>query len=91
MEVVLLQSAQADLLEVLTREGDQMYDAIDATLEKVRLNQGIGPKFHDHFHRKLVVDTPYGIFYSIVGTRIMVSFIMDLRQSPEAIIRRLSD
>lgn len=90
MEIVLLQSAQSDLLEILTREGEEMYETIDATLEKIRLNKGIGPKYHDQFHRKLVLNSPYGIFYSVVSERIMVSFIMDLRQSPEAILKRLT-
>jgi len=90
MEIVLLQAAQSDLLEILAREGDGMYVVLDATLEKIRLNSGIGPKFHDHFHRKLVLNTPYGIFYSVVGDRIMVSFIMDLRQSPAIILKKLS-
>ena len=74
MEIVLLQSAQSDLLEILTQEGEEMYEIIDASLEMIRMNEGIGPKYHDHFHRKLVLNSPYGIFYSVVGERIIEEF-----------------
>lgn len=89
MEIILLQSSQADLLEILACEDDDMYDKIDACLETIRLNKGIGPVFHAQFRRKLVLGTTYGIFYSVTGERIFVSFIMDLRQSPSAILKRL--
>ena len=90
MEVVLLQSAQADLLEIFSRYGEASYRLIDSALERIRTMPDLAPVYHSHFRRKLVPGTPFGIFYSVVGTRVMVSFIMDLRQDPEAIERRLS-
>ncbi len=37
MEVVLLQSAQADLLEIYSRHGEASYHVIDRSLERIRL------------------------------------------------------
>jgi len=90
MEVVLLQSAQADLLEIYSLHGESSYHVVDHALESIRLMPELGPVYHDHFRRKLVTGTPFGIFYSVVGSRLMVSFVMDLRQDPESIQRRLS-
>jgi hypothetical protein len=36
-----------------------------------------------------VRDFPYGIFYDIQPTRIVVCAILDLRQNPEAIRRKV--
>ncbi len=88
--MVLLQSAQADLLEIYCRHGEGSYHVVDAALESIRRMPEMAPVYHDHFRRKLVAGTPFGIFYSITGQRIMVSFVMDLREDPSAIQRRLS-
>ncbi len=88
-EVILLQAAQTDLLEIYSRFGEAAYHAIDADLEVIRLNPRAGAKYHGEFRRKVVPDTPFGVFYRRAGERIMVSFILDLRQDPEAIEQRL--
>ena len=88
-EIILLQAAQTDLLEIYSRFGEASYHAIDADLEVIRLNPKAGPRYCGDFRRKVVPDTPFGVFYRRVGHRIMVSFILDLRQDPEAIERRL--
>jgi len=90
MEIVLLQSAQADLLEIYSQHGEASYHVIDRSLERIRLMPGIAPIYHGRFHRKIVRGTTYGIFYAIVGERIIVSFVLDLRQDPSVIERRLS-
>ena len=90
MEIILLQSAQADLLEIYALHGEASYHGVDEALESIRLMPELAPVYHDHFRRKLVTGTPFGIFYSIVGTRLMVSFVMDLRQDPVTIQQRLS-
>jgi len=89
MQIVLLQSAQADLLELYCRHGEGSYHTVDQALEAIRQMPELGPIYHDHFRRKLVTGTPFGIFYSIEGSRLMVSFVMDLRQDPATIERRL--
>jgi hypothetical protein len=39
--------------------------------------------------RLLVQGFPFGIFYTLEGRRIIVSGVMDLRQDPKVIARRL--
>jgi hypothetical protein len=39
--------------------------------------------------RVLVTKTQFGIFYELVGPRIVISSILDLRQDPAQIERRL--
>ena len=89
-EIVLLQSAQADLLELISIYGDSLYDIIDRDLERIRTMPGIAPFYHGHFQRKVVHKTPFAIFYRQVGTRVMVSFVIDLRQDSKMIERRLT-
>ncbi len=91
MEVVLLQSAQADLLEIYGLHGEASYHIVDRALESIRKMPELAPVYYGHFRRKLVSGTPYGIFYSIMGKRLMVSFIMDLRQNPAMIEQRLAE
>ncbi|MEM9017437.1 MAG: hypothetical protein AAGC68_10515 [Verrucomicrobiota bacterium] len=89
MEVILLQSAQTDLLEIYSRFGESSYRQIDQSLESIRRMPFIAPIFHSSIRRKLVSGTPYGVFYSVEGSRIMVGSVLDLRQNPEAILRKL--
>lgn len=88
-EIVLLQSAQADILEIIGRHGDSYYGKIDRVLEWIRRMPNAAPIYHGVFRRKLVEGTPYGIFHSVVGSRLMVSFVMDLRQNPATIAKRI--
>jgi hypothetical protein len=53
MEIVLLQSAQADLLELYCRHGEASYHSVDEALETIRRMPEIGPTYHEHFRRKL--------------------------------------
>ena len=89
MEVVLLQSAQADLMEIYARHGEASYHGIDAALEQIRAMPEAAPVYSGRFRRKVVRRTPFGIFYTIDGKRVMVSFVMDLRQDPNVIVKRI--
>jgi hypothetical protein len=40
---------------------------------------------------KLVANFPFGIFYSVEGTRIVISAVLDLRQDPDRIRERLEE
>ncbi|MDF1741805.1 MAG: type II toxin-antitoxin system RelE/ParE family toxin [Verrucomicrobiales bacterium] len=88
-EVILLQSAQTDLLEIYSKRGEDYYGIIDSALEVLRSHPEIAPVYSGRFRRRVVRDTPFGIFYTVVGMRIVVSFIMDLRQDPASITKRL--
>jgi len=88
-EIVLLQQAQSDLLEIYARFGDSSYHAIDRALERLRENPKLGTAYHGTFRRKLVLKTPFGIFYSIVGDRLMITAVLDLRQNLDILHRQL--
>jgi len=88
-EVVLLHSAQADLLEIYSTYGEYWYLEVDKTLGKLKNDPGLGSPYHEEYRRKLVLNSPFGIFYTEVGDRVMVAFVLDLRQDLDAILRRL--
>lgn len=88
-EILLLQGAQADLLNLYSRHGDEGYRVIDEELELIRGMPQLAPMFSDPFRRRVVQGTPFGIFYTITGSRVVVTAVLDLRQNPESILRRL--
>lgn len=88
-EVVLLAGAQADLLELYARYTESGYQRIDKELELIRKMPEIAPVFAGRFRRRVVSGTPFGIFYAVVGSRVIVSAILDLRQDPAVVLRRL--
>ena len=62
---------------------------LDLAFGQLRTFPEIAPAFHESYRRLLVHGFPYGIFYMIEGRRIIVSGVMDLRQDPDIIRRRL--
>ncbi len=89
MEIVLLQGAQADLLEAYSRLGDRFYEAADQALEQIRQFPESAPIFQGRYRRKLILRYPFGIFYDAGNGRLFVKAVLDLRQDPEAILKRL--
>jgi plasmid stabilization system protein ParE len=49
-----------------------------------------GPRVHGNYRRLLVPGFPYGIFYTVEPRGIVINGVMDVRQDPEAIFRRLT-
>src|SRR4051812_30513902 len=95
-EVVILAGAENDVLETYTRYesaqdglGTQFSDQLEKTFGLISDFPHAGPIFTNNIRRVLVRAFPYGIFYCIEGRRVMVQAVLDLRQSPEAIYRRL--
>jgi hypothetical protein len=62
---------------------------LDVVFTRIRQFPLSAPAFHERYRRTLVPGFPYGIFYSVEGRRIIVAGVMDLRQNPETIRRRL--
>jgi len=95
-ELVFLFSADADI-----QSAYEFYEAcqpgrggvfmrhLDATLGRIRSFAEIAPPFHEAYRRMLVHGFPYGVFYVVEGRRIIVAGVMDLRQDPKTIRRRL--
>jgi len=96
MQVALLRGAEADLLENYVRLeelrpglGDRFYGTIDYALERIRQFPEIAPIYHGRYRRLVIRPFGCGIFYSLEQNRVMVGAILDLRQDPESIRRRL--
>ena len=95
-ELVFLFSADADIQAAYefyeayqTVRGEVFLRHLDLAFERIRTFPELAPLFHSSYRRLLVRGFPYGIFYVIEGHRIIVSGVLDLRQDPAAIRRRL--
>lgn len=62
---------------------------LDLAFGRLRVFPESAPVFQEPHRRQLVHGFPYGVFYTIEGNRIIVSGVMDLRQDPGSIRRRL--
>jgi plasmid stabilization system protein ParE len=97
-ELVFLLSADADIQAAFefyeafqAGRGEIFMRHLDVAFGQVRAFPEIAPLFHASHRRLLMRGFPYGIFYTIEGGRIIVSGVMDLRQDPQSIHRRLRD
>ncbi|MGB0580623.1 MAG: type II toxin-antitoxin system RelE/ParE family toxin [Limisphaerales bacterium] len=96
-EVILLRGAEEDALHLFTVIADysedraiRFSDALDTAFDSLSRFPRLGPPFKGRYRRKLLIGFyEYGIFYSIEDGRIIVEAILDLRQDPETILRRL--
>lgn len=89
-EIVLLQGAQGDLLSIYASLGERIYLRVDQALGILRVFPEAGPLlWRGHIRRLVVPRTNLGVFYTISGSRVMIGAVLDLRQSTEAISRRL--
>jgi hypothetical protein len=96
-ELTLLHSADVDIQIAYERyesqqdgRGEIFLRHLDVALERLRKFPRTGPLFHRTYRRLVVPAYPFGIFYSLAGTRIVVAGVIDLRQDPENIQRRLN-
>ena len=97
MEVILLLSADMDLQSAYERyedyqsgRGEVLMRQIDAALSILRRHPNLGSPYVGDYRRMLVRDFPYGIFYVAERSRVVVVAILDLRQDPVTIRRRIS-
>jgi hypothetical protein len=96
LPVVFLSGADADLQSAFNtfedyREGFgvEFMIAVDAHLTRLSVFPLIAPIYLRTVRRQVMRGFPYGIFYEPHPTRIIVMAILDLRQDPERIRRRL--
>ena len=88
-EVVLLQGAQSDYLEAFCHYGDRFHEEIERAFSQLATFPESAPLFFGKYRRLVIQHTPFGAFYTISGDRVMVGAILDLRQDPAAILRRM--
>jgi toxin ParE1/3/4 len=63
--------------------------AIEAYLTRISIFPRIAPLYFESIRRQVMQKFPFGIFYEVHPTRILVYAILDLRQDEEDILRRL--
>jgi plasmid stabilization system protein ParE len=96
MRVELLHGAEADLLEAYiwfedqrTGVGEHFYRILDFALERLGQHPEIGPVYRGAYRRLVLRPFGFGVFYTIIGERLIVGAILNLRKNPESIARRL--
>jgi hypothetical protein len=94
--VDLLAGAESDLQTIFNRFegygegcGVEMLMAVDAYLARIAVFPEIAPTYCEKIRRQVMQGFPYGIFYEPYATRIVVIAILDLRQNPKKIQKRL--
>ncbi len=95
-EVVVLSGAEQQVFGLYRRLEDNAEGLGDAFYSDfcrgcVRLSQfpEIAPRYRHQYRKLLLQKWQTGIFYSIQGSRIMISAVIDVRQQPETIRRYL--
>ena len=96
-DLIFLLGAEVDIQSTYQRledfqegRGLVFMQCLDAGLTLLRRHPQIGSVYEAPYRRLLVRRFPFGIFYEVQADRIVIAAVMDLRQSPEAIKRRLS-
>jgi len=97
-EVVLLRGAEDDALNLFiaihersTNRAEKFSRALDRALGELSVFPEIRSRYRGRYRRKLVIGfREYGVFYTVEGDRVMVQAILNLRQDPQQIRRRLS-
>jgi len=96
-ELILLLQADVDIQSAFDRyeeyqegRGEIFLRQLDAALTLLRQHPEIGFVYQPPYRRLLIHDFPYGVFYAVESSRLIVAAVMDLRQNPETIRRKLS-
>ncbi len=94
--VEFLFGADTDLQEIFNRFEDyregfgaEFMAVVDAYLARLSVYPESAPIYVDAVRRQIIQRFPYGIFYEVHPTRIMITAIVDLRQDEERILKRL--
>jgi hypothetical protein len=69
--------------------GDNFYHMVDRAIGQIALYPESAPVYDGSIRRMILPKTPLGLFYGIHGNRIAIIAILDLRQNPKEIKRRL--
>lgn len=93
MEVVFLSGADADMDDIYAQfdesnAGERFLLAVDRRLELLRKFPRLVPASLAKKVRKVKIGrSPFGLFYTIEGSRLMVIAFQDLRQDPAVLAR----
>ena len=95
-EVILLLQADIDIQTAFNRyeefqegRGFVFMQQLDAALTLMRHHPRSAGCYVEPYRRMLIRDFPFGVFYEEQTSRIVVTAVVDLRQDPGAIHRRI--
>ena len=93
-EIVVLLGAQLDLQTWFERQqtaerADRLEREIQVAYQQLAQFPRSSRSFDGKFRRHLLNGFPYGLFYAVEGRRVMIHALLDTRQDPETIRRRL--
>lgn len=83
-------AADDDFQSLYERYGDPFYEIVEAAITRLRVHPLSAPVFDGPVRRLVLRGTPLGLFYGVHGTRLAIVAILDLRQDPDTIARRIS-
>lgn len=96
MHVRISRSAEEDLLNGLAfyeRQqagvGAYFLDSLYADIDSLMLYGGTHPKPHGRLHRMLARRFPFAVYYDLQGVWVTVVAVLDCRQNPASIIKRV--
>jgi len=84
-----IQRAYAKLEDNAEGRGDVLSQHLDEAFARIAANPLIAPLHYESYRRLILRKFPYGIFYVVESGRIVIHALLDLRQDPERIRRRL--
>ena len=95
-ELILLLQADIDIQQAYERYEDYQkgrgvlfMQQLDVVLGLLKRQPESGARYAHPYRRMLMRDFPYGVFYDVQPTRIVVVTITDLRQNPSVIHRKV--
>lgn len=95
-DLILLLQADLDIQAAFERyedyqsgRGEVFMHQLEAALTLLRQHPEMAPVYAGSYRRMLIRDFPYGVFYEAQPTRLVIAAIMDLRQDPQTIRRKL--
>lgn len=98
IELIVLLAAESDIQAAYNRFeeyqegfGLKFIQDLELAYEYLRHHPRMGRLYKSNRHRFLLSSYPFGIFYAVEGNRIVISAVLDLRQDPEMIRRRLEE
>lgn len=96
MRVVITREAETDLLEGYAfyeaqqaGVGEYFLDSLFADIDALALYAGVHAKPDGRLYRSLAKRFPFAIYYDLVGDTARVIAVLDCRQNPASIARRL--
>ncbi|MCX8087344.1 MAG: type II toxin-antitoxin system RelE/ParE family toxin [Rhodocyclaceae bacterium] len=96
MQVVITRAAETDLLEGYAFYeaqqagiGEYFLDSLFADIDALAYFAGIHAKPDGRLYRALAKRFPFAIYYDLIGDTVRVIAVLDCRQNPASITRRL--